>query len=115
MSRSITCLLLGAAAAALTVTSALAYDWSMTNSSHWAIHRVFISPCSSQNWGHDRLGENDVMSTGESYVLNDVGAGCYDVKLVDEDGDVCVISGVRINNDLEWEITDKNLLNCESQ
>jgi hypothetical protein len=113
MSRFITCLLLGATAAVLSVTSALAYDWTISNSSKWAIHEVYISSCGNRYWGQDRLGSSAVMHSGDSYVLHDIDGGCYDVKLVDEDGDVCVINKVRINDDEDWNVTDRALLNCE--
>jgi hypothetical protein len=106
--------LLGAAALALSVSSAYAYDWTISNSSNWAIHEVYISSCGDRYWRQDRLGAHAVMHSGDSYVLHNVDGGCYDVKLVDEDGDVCVINKVRINGDEEWEVTDRNLLNCES-
>ena len=115
MSRAITCLLLGAAAAALSVSSALAYDWTISNSSKWAIHEVYISSCGDRYWGQDRLGSSSIMHAGDSYVLSNVGGGCYDVKLVDEDGDVCVINKVRINGNESWDVTDRALLNCENQ
>ena len=112
MIRVITTVLLGAAATALSVTSALAYEWTIENSSKWAIHEVYISPCGNRYWGSDKLGRSAIMHTGDRYGI-EVSGGCYDVKLVDEDGDVCVINKVRINGDESWEVTDRNLLNCE--
>ena len=113
MMRTVACLLLGAAGLALSVTSALAYDWTISNASNWAIHEVYISPCGNRYWGQDRLGSSAIMRSGDSYVLHNVGGGCYDVKLVDEDGDVCVINRVNIGGDEEWEVTNQNLLKCE--
>ena len=114
MKRTILCLLLGGAAVAMSASSAFAYEWTISNCSRWDIHRVFISPCGNRYWGQDRLGEHAIMHSGDSYVLHHVGGGCYDVKLVDEDGDVCVINKVHINGNESWEVTDRNLLNCES-
>jgi hypothetical protein len=113
MRRTITCLLLAAAATAIAVAPSYAYDWTIENSSAWDIHRVYISPCGNQYWGQDRLGERAIMRTGDEYVLRNVGGGCYDVKLVDEDGDTCVINNVRINGNESWEITNQNLLRCQ--
>lgn len=114
MKRVMTCLFMGTAALVLSVTAASAYDWTISNESRWDIHRVFISSCSSNNWGSDRLSENDIMSTGETYTLSNVSGGCYDVKFVDEDGDSCVVPGVRIHGDLTWTMTDRILLSCEN-
>jgi hypothetical protein len=113
MKRTITCLLLGLAGVGLTGTSALAYNWTIENSSNWDIHQVFISSCGNRYWGQDRLGRSNIMRTGDEYILRNVDGGCYDVKLVDEDGDVCVINNVRINGNESWEVTNANLLRCQ--
>ena len=114
MIRVLTTAALSMAAAVFSISPAFAYDWGITNSSKWAIHEVYISSCGNRYWGQDRLGSSAIMHNGDRYVLNNVNGGCYDVKLVDEDGDVCVINRVNISDDMEWEVTDRNLLNCEN-
>ena len=46
------------------------------------------------------------------------GVGCtsYDVKIVDEDGDECVMKGVDIcGGSNRWVITSESLLACQAQ
>jgi hypothetical protein len=114
MNRALTCLLLGAAGFVLSVPTASAYEWTITNNSKWAIHEIHISACNERNWGPDRMG-SDIMYTGDSYVLHDVDAGCYDVLFVDQDGDKCDVRGVHVRGDWETTITSQALVACEQE
>lgn len=114
MNRVLTCLLLGAAGLAMSVPAAYAYDWTINNQSKWAIHEIHISGCNERNWGPDRMGR-DIMYTGDSYVLHNVSAGCYDILFVDQDGDKCDVRNVRLNGDWETNITSQALVACEQQ
>jgi amino acid transporter len=40
-------------------------------------------------------------------------SGLYDLKLVDEDGDVCEVYRVSVSGATNWRITNSWLLNCE--
>ena len=100
MIRVIVTVALGAAAAALSLTSALAYDGASPTRASGTSTRSTFRLAATAIGASDRLGSRAIMHTGDRYVLSDVGGGCYDVKLVDEDGDVCVINKVRINDDM---------------
>ena len=83
------------------------------NQSKWEIHHVYLSPVDDENWGPDQL-EDEVLAKGESLTLTGIPCDLYDVKVVDEDGDECVIEQVDLCNDHSyWKITDKDLLECE--
>jgi hypothetical protein len=83
------------------------------NQSDWAVHHLFLSSSSDDDWGPDQLGE-DVLEKGDSMTLTDVPCDEYDIKVVDEDGDECVIEAVQLCNDHSyWKITNKELLGCE--
>jgi hypothetical protein len=83
------------------------------NQSKWEIHHLYLSPSASKHWGSDQLGE-EVLSKGESYTLTNIDCDTYDIKVVDEDGDECVIENVDLCADESyWKITDKELLDCE--
>ena len=59
------------------------------------------------------MGE-EVIGTGESFTLKNIPCDTYDVKLVDEDGDECVVEEVDICGSAEgWVITNQILLACE--
>jgi hypothetical protein len=83
------------------------------NQSKWEIHHIFLSPSNDEDWGPDQL-EDEVLAKGESLTLTGIACGEYDVKVVDEDGDECVIEEVELCGDeAYWKITDKALLECE--
>jgi hypothetical protein len=83
------------------------------NQSKWEIHHLFLSSTSDHEWGPDQLGD-EVIGTGESFTLTKIDCDDYDIKVVDEDGDECVIEEVNMCGDASvWKITDKSLLSCE--
>jgi hypothetical protein len=86
----------------------------ITNRSDWEIHHLFLSVTSEDAWGPDQLGE-EVIGTGDSFTLTNIPCDSYDVKLVDEDGDECVVEDVDIcGSDEGWKITNDDLLACEA-
>jgi len=83
------------------------------NQSKWEIHHVYLSSSGDDEWGPDQL-EDEILAKGDSLTLTDIACDLYDVKVVDEDGDECVIEEVDLCNDHSyWKITDKQLLACE--
>ena len=94
----------------------VAYDSQLIikNKSKWNIEYVYISPTSSDSWGTDILGDVYVLKTGEE-ILVYLKCENYDVKLVDEDGDECIINNQRLCNSTgdTWIITDQSLLECQ--
>ncbi len=82
------------------------------NQSDWSINHLFLSPADEESWGPDWLGE-DVMEKGDSMKLTGISCGDYDIRVVDEDGDECIIAAVELcGDDSEWKITNKELLSC---
>lgn len=83
------------------------------NQSKWEIHHLYLSSSEDDQWGDDQLGE-DVLAKGDSITLTDIECDTYDIKVVDEDGDECIIEEVDLCRDSSyWKITDKDLLECE--
>jgi hypothetical protein len=83
------------------------------NQSKWEIHHIFLSSSSEEEWGPDQL-EDEILKKGESLTLQGIPCDDYDIKVVDEDGDECVIEKVSLcGDDSFWKITDKDLLECE--
>ena len=83
------------------------------NQSKWEIHHIFLSATADDEWGPDQL-EDDVLAKGDSLTLTNISCDLYDIKVVDEDGDECVIEEVDLcGDDSYWKITDKDLLECE--
>jgi len=89
-------------------------DVTVVNQSAWDIHHFFLSPADQNEWGPDQLGDL-VIGTGDSFQLQSVPCNEYDVRLVDEDGDECIVAAVDVCGSNEtWEITSDDLLECEA-
>lgn len=85
------------------------------NDSLWEIHNLFISATDEQEWGPDQLGEHVIEAGGGSFTLTGIPCGAYDVRLVDEDGDECVVGDVGLCAGKDaWVITDEDLLACQA-
>lgn len=87
---------------------------TIVNQSLWAIHELYLSSTDESSWGPDQLGPTTVIGTGERHTINRIPCDTYDVKLVDEDGDECVLGGVALCADSDtWVVTDEDLLACQ--
>lgn len=83
------------------------------NQSKWEIHHIFLSASTEDEWGPDQL-DDEILTKGDSLTLTGIDCDLYDIKVVDEDGDECIIEEVDLCNDNSyWKITDKDLLECE--
>ncbi len=87
----------------------------VVNRSKWDIHHLYLSPKHDRHWGPDQLGEA-VIESGETFTLTNIACNDYDIRIVDEDGDECVVEDVNLCGDHTiWKITDKILLACENE
>ena len=103
------------AALAFAPAVAMAATGEFVNQSSWDIYEIYLSPSNQKTWGEDYL-ESDVLTKGDSLTITDVDAGTWDVMVVDEDGDKCVVEGVKFNkrDKDRWVIKDKDLLACQA-
>lgn len=86
---------------------------TLHNDSAWAFHQLFVSPVGQDAWGQDQLGAH-VIASGEQFQLQGIPCDNYDIKLVDEDGDECVIGGVPLCSDNNtWTVSNEDLLTCQ--
>lgn len=87
---------------------------NIVNHSNWAIHELYLSSVDDDNWGRDQLQEH-IIDTGESFLLRRIPCDAYDVRLVDEDGDACVVQDVELcAGNGTWTITNDYLLRCQA-
>lgn len=111
--------LLGLAVVCLTGLPGTAWAGKKTtvkvvNKSDWEIHQFFLSSSEEDEWGPDQLGE-DVIGTDESFELRNIPCDTYDVMLIDEAEDECIVEEVDICGEAEsWVITNKLLLGCQA-
>jgi hypothetical protein len=87
------------------------YSVRIENGSSYAIRQVYLSPASYTQWGRDVLGA-DTLWQGYVLTTHQI-SGMYDLKLVDSDGDVCIVRRVALYSDTNWRITNDWLLGCE--
>ncbi len=57
---------------------ATATGFRITNASSRSAWYIYFKACNTEEWGEDRLGSSNVLSSGES-LTSQVPAGCYDV------------------------------------
>lgn len=86
------------------------------NDSLWEIHNLYISATAESEWGPDQLGEEVIAAEGGKFTLTGIPCGAYDVRLVDEDGDECVVGDVGLCAGKDaWVIQDADLLACQAE
>jgi hypothetical protein len=116
-SRSLFALVVVGALASVAITATAAdkkkASVKVVNKSDWTIVELYLSPVNDTKWGPDQLGE-ETIKPGDTYTLTDVPCDNWDVRLVDEDKDVCIVEDVDICAASEtWTITSKDLLKCQ--
>lgn len=73
-----------------------------------------MSSSASRDWGNDLLG-NQILGSNQQFAVS-MAPGSWDVRLIDEDGDECIVLGVDVGQGTDsWEITDNDLLDCQSE
>jgi hypothetical protein len=93
---------------------ARSYSLSVKNSSDYTINELYISRSGREYWGANQLA-NGPLRRGQTFRLPDIPAGQYDVKLVDNNGDVCIQQAMRIFDDVLLELTNDWLSRCQGQ
>lgn len=84
------------------------------NKSDWEIHQLFLSSVDEEEWGPDQLG-NEIIETGGRFTLHSIPCDDYDVQLIDEDGDACVVGDVTLCGGKDtWIIRNEDLLSCQA-
>jgi hypothetical protein len=106
-------LIAGSTASLVQAQSGYGYTVQIENRSDYAIYQIRMSLASDRSWERDLLGTGALPSGYHITLPERFSPGYYDLKLVDEDGDVCVVSNVRVNGNTTWDITNSWLLNCE--
>lgn len=88
------------------------YSLKLNNKSKFDIYHLQVSSTEEDEWGPDQLGDN-VLEAGTSFTLTNIKPGEYDIRVIDEDGDKCVLNNVKIFENSQWDITTARLLHCE--
>jgi hypothetical protein len=88
------------------------FEYTIRNNSSFEITRLYFNSSETDDWGPDRLGAN-VLPAGQAFRLTNIVAGEYDMKVVDEDGDECVLYNITVCGNGAYSFTNDNLLRCE--
>ena len=88
-------------------------EFMIDNKSEWDVYHMYLSSSDDDEWGPDQLGDH-VLKSGTSFTLHSIPCDTYDIKVVDDDGDECVVKGIPMCKDhTHWDLTNKELLGCE--
>jgi hypothetical protein len=86
---------------------------TIKNKTDWDIHHLYLTPADDDHWGPDQLGD-DIIKSGSSYTIKNIPCDSYDIKIIDHDGDACVIEDIDLcKDDSIWTLTNKELLKCQ--
>jgi hypothetical protein len=95
------------------MTTAMAAEIIVLNTSETTIHKLFVSPSKTKQWGPDQLG-NHSLKQNERFTLRNVPLGTYNLKIVDEDDYECELEAVNLTTDgMTWTLTDELMEKCE--
>lgn len=87
-------------------------DLTIKNESSFAIAALYMSSSSTSDWGPDLL-EDELLEPGDRIEISEIECDDYDIKVIDEDGDDCVLEKIELcANSAEWIITDEELALC---
>lgn len=83
------------------------------NESSYAFAEINLSPEDAVDWGSDLLGA-DILAPGEFLAVSGVSCDVYDIRIVDDEGDECVLASVDLCLDnAVWRIDDAELAACQ--
>ena len=85
---------------------------TLLNNSGYDIYEIHMSSINDDSWESDLLGRH-VLATGNSFEITNITSGRYDIKLVDQDGDTCIVQQVSVYQDRSWNLTPLGLVGCE--
>jgi len=83
------------------------------NNSSFTIYYLYMSPTTQDTWGRDHLGDEVLSAYGDRFHIPSVTCNNYDIKMVDEDDDVCIIQDFRICSEVTFNFKNEHLLGCQ--
>jgi hypothetical protein len=87
---------------------------TVDNQTKWTIHHLFVTEYDQTNWGPDQLTAPDTLDPGEKMEIGGLDCYSYDIKLVDKDGDTCVLNDVGVcNENVPIAITTEDFARCQ--
>jgi hypothetical protein len=94
---------------------ASAFELVVVNEAYFSIiHKLYIAPAKSKKWSDNKLQSQTIAKDGR-FTIRDIPGGVYDLKVIDDDDDVCVIPNINIDQNKEWKLTDSIMLTCDRE
>jgi hypothetical protein len=85
---------------------------TIDNDSSYTIIEINLSPTTQVSWGPDLLG-GDVLAPGEVFEVSGISCDTYDIRIVDDTSDECILDSVDLCLDnAVWRIDDAELAFC---
>ena len=93
--------------------SAFALSLTLENKTGKELHELYFAPAGETDWGPDQLGDK-VIAHDETFTLNKIDKGLYDVLFVDENGAKCDIRDVDFRASELFVMTKSIIKNCQA-
>lgn len=85
----------------------------ISNESTYSFIEINLSPIDQVAWGQDLLG-TDILAPGEQLETSGIPCGTYDIRIIDEDNDMCILDTVDLCLDnAVWRIDNAELAACQ--
>jgi len=86
---------------------------TVDNESSFTIIEINLSPVGEVSFGADLLGA-EVLEPGDSFIVSDLDCDVYDIRLLDEDNDECILTDIDLCFDnAVWTLDDAELAACQ--
>jgi hypothetical protein len=83
------------------------------NQTLWSIHELAFSAPDEDNWSSNPLTD-DVLDSGVRLKIAGPAPGYSDVRLTNENGASCVLRAIKFKANINWRISDDDLLDCQA-
>ncbi|MBA3455715.1 MAG: hypothetical protein H0T42_21650 [Deltaproteobacteria bacterium] len=85
---------------------------TIDNDSSYTFVEINLSPENTIAWGPDLLGA-EVLNPGEVFEVSGIACDTYDIRVIDEDGDMCIVQSVDLClENAVWQIDNLELAAC---
>ena len=85
---------------------------TIDNDSSYTLIEINLSPTTSVSWGPDLLG-SDVLAPGEVFEAHGIDCNTYDIRVVDDTNDECILDSVDLCLDnAVWRLDNTELAIC---
>lgn len=86
------------------------FEAPFINDSSYELTALYISSTETEEWGENLLPEN---YADEGFQLIFPADGTYDIKIVDDEGQECIVTGIELASGVEFHLTNEDgLFEC---